>query len=300
MAYLFLALVLLSGATKGYCGKKTSGYVQTVQDSFRQNLLRMSLCVVISALLLLIRGNISALAVTPAALLPALCGGVCTVGFVVFWQLTVRKNAYMMVDVFLTLGTIVTVLACRLFFDDAIRPIQWLFMAMLVVASFVMSSYNSSLNGKMSPTALLLLIACGLCNGLVDFSQKWFTHSFPTSDAASFSFYTYVFAALTLGVTLLITEHHETAEGSKKSAALPGRVIAYIVVMAICLFANSYFKTLAGALMNPALLYPVCQGGALILSLIMCRIFFKEKITAKCLIGIALAGVAMICLNIFK
>ena len=70
--------------------------------------------------------------------------------------------------------------------------------------------------------------------------------------------------------------------------------------MAICLFANSYFKTLAGALMNPALLYPVCQGGALILSLIMCRIFFKEKITAKCLTGIALAGAAMICLNIFK
>ena len=73
MAYLFLALVLLSGATKGYCGKKTSGYVKTVQDSFRQNLLRMTLCVAISALLLLARGNISALAVTPAALLPALC-----------------------------------------------------------------------------------------------------------------------------------------------------------------------------------------------------------------------------------
>ena len=302
MAYLFLALVLLSGATKGYCGKKTSGYVKTVQDSFRQNLLRMTLCVAISALLLLARGNISALAVTPAALLPALCGGVCTVGFVVFWQLTVRKNAYMMVDVFLTLGTIVTVLACRLFFGDAIRPIQWLFMAMLVAASFIMSSYNSSLKGKMSPAALMLLLACGLCNGLVDFSQKWFTHAFPTGDAAAFSFYTYVFAALTLGAILLIgTLRAHNADGNaEKRAALPGKVIGYIVVMAICLFANSYFKTLAGALMNPALLYPVCQGGALILSLIMCRIFFKEKITAKCLTGIALAGAAMICLNIFK
>ena len=300
MAYLFLALVLLSGATKGYCGKKTSGYVKTVQDSFRQNLLRMTLCVAISALLLLLRGNISALAVTPAALLPALCGGICTVGFVVFWQLTVRKNAYMMVDVFLTLGTIVTVLACRLFFGDAIRPIQWLFMAMLVVASFVMSSYNNSLNGRMSPTALVLLLACGLCNGLVDFSQKWFTHAFPNDDAAAFSFYTYVFAVLTLSVVLLLTGRHNQSAEDEKHASLPGNVIAYIVVMAICLFANSYFKTLAGALMNPALLYPVCQGGALILSLIMCRIFFKEKITVKCLIGIALAGGAMICLNIFK
>lgn len=303
MAYLFLALVLLSGATKGYCGKKTSGYVATVQDSFRQNLLRMSLCVVISALLLLVRGNISALAVTSAMLLPALCGGVCTVGFVVCWQLTVRKNAYMMVDVFLTLGTIVTVLACRLFFGDAIRPIQWLFMGMLVIASFVMSSYNSSLNGKMSPVALVLLLACGLCNGLVDFSQKWFTHAFAQGDAAAYSFYTYVFATLTLGAILLVTRVKEGKSGSAEPAGhakLPARVIGYIVIMAICLFANSYFKTLAGGLMNPALLYPVCQGGGLILSLLMSRVFFKEKITAKCIGGIALAGAAMILLNIFK
>lgn len=303
MAYLFLALVLLSGATKGYCGKKTSGYVATVQDSFRQNLLRMSLCVVISALLLLFQGNISALAVTPGMLLPALCGGVCTVGFVVCWQLTVRKNAYMMVDVFLTLGTIVTVLACRLFFGDVIRPIQWLFMGMLVVASFIMSSYNSQLNGKMSPMALLLLLACGLCNGLVDFSQKWFTHAFAQGDAAAYSFYTYVFAALTLGAILLVTGLKEKKSASAETAGharLPVRVIGYIVIMAICLFANSYFKTLAGKLMNPALLYPVCQGGGLILSLLMSRVFFKEKITARCIGGIALAGAAMILLNIFK
>ena len=52
--------------------------------------------------------------------------------------------------------------------------------------------------------ALMLLLACGLCNGLVDFSQKWFTHAFPTGDAAAFSFYTYVFAALTLGALLLL------------------------------------------------------------------------------------------------
>ena len=154
----------------------------------------------------------------------------------------------------------------------------------------------------MSPAPLLLLIACGLRNDLVDFSQKWFTHAFPAGDAAAFSFYTYVFAALTLGTILLVTDlrARTAAEGGERHVALPGKVIGYIVVMAVCLFANSYFKTLAGALMNPALLYPVCQGGSLILSLIMCRIFFKEKITVKCLIGIALAGVAMICLNIFK
>ena len=33
MGYLFLAISLLAGAAKGYCGKMTSGYVQGYKDA---------------------------------------------------------------------------------------------------------------------------------------------------------------------------------------------------------------------------------------------------------------------------
>ena len=47
MGYLFLAIALLAGATKGYCGKMTSGYVNEYKDAMLANTIRMVFCVLI-------------------------------------------------------------------------------------------------------------------------------------------------------------------------------------------------------------------------------------------------------------
>ena len=36
MGYLFLAIALFAGATKGYCGKMTSGYVNEYKDAIKR------------------------------------------------------------------------------------------------------------------------------------------------------------------------------------------------------------------------------------------------------------------------
>ncbi len=67
--------------------------------------------------------------------------------------------------------------------------------------------------------------------------------------------------------------------------------------MALCLFANSFFKTLAAQHLSSVLLYPLLQGSALILSTIMSAVFFKEKLTAKCIVGIVIAFIGLIIIN---
>jgi len=47
MGYLFLALALASGVTKGYCGKKTSFAIKSNSDSMIINTLRMLACILI-------------------------------------------------------------------------------------------------------------------------------------------------------------------------------------------------------------------------------------------------------------
>ena len=47
MGYLFLAISLLAGITKGYCGKKTSGYVNGYSGAMLANFVRMFFCIVI-------------------------------------------------------------------------------------------------------------------------------------------------------------------------------------------------------------------------------------------------------------
>jgi multidrug transporter EmrE-like cation transporter len=68
--------------------------------------------------------------------------------------------------------------------------------------------------------------------------------------------------------------------------------------MSVMLIANSYFKTKAATHLDSAQLYPLNQGMALILSTLMASVFFKEKLTLKCVVGIFIAFIGLIVMNV--
>ena len=68
--------------------------------------------------------------------------------------------------------------------------------------------------------------------------------------------------------------------------------------MAISLFTASYFKTLAANELDAALVYPLNQGSSLIISALMAALFFKEKINLKAVIGIILAFIGLLTINV--
>ena len=294
MGYLFLLFALLAGVTKGYCGKKTSGFMSGFRDSMMANLIRMGLCIVVGFLIVLFGGDLKSLVPSGKLLLISALSGVFTSVFVVTWLVSVKKSAYMMLDVFLMLGVLIPLLASSVFFQERIDLTQWIGIAVLFVAVVIMCSYNNSIKEKLTLPALLLLIACGTANGIADFSQKLFVKQLPEIPASVFNFYTYVFAAITLVIAYLLMN----PQGQETGKADFKKVAGYILVMAICLFANSFFKTLAANHLNSVLLYPLNQGAALILSSAMSALLFKEKLTAKCIIGLVIAFVGLIIINV--
>lgn len=297
MGYLFLALALLAGSTKGYCGKKTSGFVREYKDAMFTNFVRMVLCILISFLLLALSGRLSLLAVDLNVVLITLLSGVTTSVFVVAWLLAVRRGAYMMLDVFLMLGVIVPLLLSEFLFDEKIRLNQWAGLLMLLVAVVIMCSYNNQIKEKMSLKSLGLLVLCGIANGLTDFSQKLYVKTVADSSAAVFNFYTYIFSALVLLVFYLGAKVTDKTGSSSETDVLR-RVGGYVAVMSVCLFLNSYFKTMAAGILPSAILYPLSQGASLILSSFMSMLFFKEKLTAKCITGIALSFAGLLIINL--
>lgn len=298
MGYLFLALALLAGSTKGYCGKKTSGFVREYKDAMFTNFVRMVLCILISFLLLALSGRLSLLAVDLNVVLITLLSGVTTSVFVVAWLLAVRRGAYMMLDVFLMLGVIVPLLLSEFLFDEKIRLNQWAGLLVLLVAVVIMCSYNNQIKEKMSLKSLGLLVLCGIANGLTDFSQKLYVKTVADSSAAVFNFYTYIFSALVLLVFYLGAKVTDKTGSSSETDVLR-RVGGYVAVMSVCLFLNSYFKTMAAGILPSAILYPLSQGASLILSSFMSMLFFKEKLTAKCITGIALSFAGLLIINLF-
>lgn len=295
MGYLFLGLSLISGLTKGFCGKKTSGFVTEYKDALFTNVMRMVLCIVIGFMLIALQGNINLLSVDVTTILITLLSGVTTSVFVVSWLLIVRKGAYMMLDVFLTMGVIVPLVLSNIFFSETIRINQWAGLAVLLVAVIIMCSYNNSIKEKITPGSLCLLILCGVSNGLTDFSQKMFMRV-TGGDAAVFNFYTYVFSAAVLVVLYLFERSKGDVCHSTKS--LVKSVGGYIIIMAVCLFANSYFKTIASSYLSAVVLYPLNSGCGLILSSFMSAIFFKERLTSRAVLGIILAFAGLLIINL--
>lgn len=295
--YLFLLLALLSGSAKGYCGKRTSSYVREYKDALFANFVRMLLCIVISFGLVCVQGNISQLAVSREILLIALLSGIMTSVFVVSWLISVRSGAYMMLDVFLMLGVIVPLILSFILFGEEIRLNQWIGLIVLFAAVLIMCSYNNQIKEKIKLPYLLLLILCGSANGLADFSQKLFVRTAVTETAAVFNFYTYVFSAVILFLLYFIVSLKKT-ENTSDELKLLHQIGGYIFAMSVCLFANSFFKTLAAGILPAAKLYPLNHGAALIISSFMSRFFFKEKLTRRCIVGMILAFAALLIINL--
>lgn len=295
--YIFLALALFAGCTKGYCGKKTSGFVEKSKDAVFISFIRMLLCILIGAILIIAAKDTSYLIPDVNVLPVYILSGVSTSAFVVIWMMAVRKSAYMLIDVFLMLGVLIPLTLANILFDEPVKLTQWIGVAILIIAVFIMCSYNSSLKGKMSFSSVLLLIFTGVSNGLADFSQKLFvrtTNGIPTS---VFNFYTYVFSAITLLLCYIVFSKNDSKNHESKSAAIPKVMYAYVAVMAACLFANSYFKTAAAYTLDSAKLYPLNQGAALILSSLMSSFLFGEKLTIKAVIGIIFSFIALLIIN---
>ncbi len=298
MGYLFLAVALVSGVIKGYCGKRSGAGIKQPSDAMMVNTLRMLFCIFIGLFLVLLQSSPASVVPNATTLAIAALAGSGTALFTVSWLLSVRVGAYMMVDVFLLIGAIIPISFCAVLFDEPVRPIQGIGIALLVVAGYVMCTYNTSIKGKMTPAALGVLVLCALSNGVTDLSQKLFAKTVG-GDVAVFNLYTYLFAALMLGVGCLIFRAREKKICEPESPAKVIKpIVGYVLVMAVCLFLNSYFKTLAATRLTATQIYPLYQSGAVVLSMLMSAVCFKEKINLRCIFGVALSFSALIMINI--
>lgn len=294
MGYLFLSVALFAGAAKGFCGKKISNSTKTLKDSVFANIVRMILCIAIGLIIVFANGNFSQL-IPSAKILPiSALSGVSTAVFVVSWLISVRKSAYMLLDVFLMTGVLIPIIFGTFLFDETIKATQWIGLLILFVSAALMCSYSNSVKFKMGVSDFLLLLLCGVANGFTDLSQKIFVNRLPDISPSVFNVYTYIFAFLTLSLAyFFIKKPSETAATEKNIG-----VYVYIVIMAVCLFINSLFKTFAAARLDSALLYPLNQGAALILSTLMSVVLFRERITPKAIAGIIIAFVGLVFINV--
>ena len=296
IGYTFAFIAVLCGSAKGFCGKKISGYTSNLKKAAYSNFLRMLLCIIIGFLIVLIDSGFESLNTAKGTLLISALSGVSTAIFVISWLFCVNRGAYMLVDIFLTLGVALPVSLSFFIFGEPISHFDIIGFMLLIAATFVMFSYSNKTKRRLKAVDYLLLMLSGAANGTISFSQKLLSYQGRMSEVSIFNFYTYVFASVTLGVCCLVFKIKE--HGKEKKEKTPHRIYAYVSVMAVCLFAASYFSTLAAERLSAASLYPLSQGAGIILSTVMAALFFKEKITSRLILGLAIAFCGLLVLNL--
>ena len=294
MAYLYLAIALLAGATKGYCGKRTSGRISGWRDAIMANFIRMLLCILLGLGFVAMGGHWQKLLPSGKELGIYALSGVATSVFVVSWLVAVRGSAFVLMDVFATMGLIIPMTLGNLCYGESLGWNHWVGFAILMCATLILGSYNNSIKKKIDGKAFAILLLSGVANGFLNFSQKMFQKEVADGAVAVFNFYTYVFSALSLGIFMLVSGNKEK---TGRSDAVK-RIFGYVLVMALSLFLNSYFMTMAAAGIPSPVLYPMQKGAGIILAGVMATCFFKEKLTPKAILGMSLSFIGLLVINL--
>ncbi len=311
MAYLVVLAILLLLALKGYSGKKVSMYAHNTRDTILFNLFRMLFCLVIGFAIVVSDNALYSL--LPDGGMAAICllAGFSNVLFLVGWMLAIQKNAMVTVDVTLTIGSLIPALLCWWLFGEAIGLTKIWGFALIVIASVILAGYNNRCE-KQSFKGVLYIILAMLGDGMISFSQQLFINYYKEGGKFAgerlyplsvYHFYTYVFAAVLLGVlfvTITLVHRDKTPQimDTKQKIKI---TLPHIALMAVFLFAATYLQTIATGEMNmPAqILYPVIKGGCLISVNVTAMLFFGEKITCRSVLGslVALSGIVVMNLS---
>lgn len=295
MGYLFLALALAGGLVKGFVGKGISRDVNSLTDGFAVNTLRCTFCSVIAFVLAFIEAGFQGFLLSPMGFFVSALSSLFMAMFCVAWLYAYKSEAYTFLSVFTMLGSIVTALLGHFFYGDELKITRIIGMFVLFAAVYVMSLYNKNLKGKMTTKGVVTLIIGGVGVALADFMQKVFTKESLGSPYA-FNFYTYFLAIIPQLLILYILIKKKDIKMSE--GLTDKRHILLFLAISAALYLNSITKTLATGYLPSTVLYPTLQAANLVASAVLARLIFKEKVTSKSIIGISLALISSLLMNI--
>ncbi len=291
LGYLFIFISVAFGVMKGYGSKKVSGSVKTLRDNLDISLYRNALCCVFSFITALIVSGTS-FSFDPIELLISAIAGITMAIFISSWLFAIQSDSYMLVSASASSSFIVPAILGIFFLDEKITLKKIIAFLIIVIALFFLLRYNTKLNGKITLKSLALLAIVLLSQGVNQAMQKIYTYNYPEKDVSLYTFYAAVFTVLAILIMMPFAKRDKSAE--KASVLLYPKVFIYATIMALALFGNTYFQTLAAKSVDALILYPVASALSLGGASAMSAIFFDEKMNRDSIIGVVLVFVALL------
>ena len=292
--YIFLIIILLLRVPQNFSSKKTSGLVTHSQSYFLYGTYSYTLAGLIAFVMLLFDG-MSGFSL-PAVGISAL--GAVSLAVSLFCSIEALKSGVMVLAAMAgSAGLLLPCIAGIFMFNEPMKPMQFIGIALLIFSGWLLIGYSKEQTGSFTPRTLLLLIGSMLSNGSVMLAQKMFSKYLPDTSVSIFSFLT--FGLIGIGMFIGLVPSLLSQSGRAKIAAVPKPVFLYGTISSIILLAINQLATLAGRNVPSAIMFPINDGGATIITAITAAIFFKEKLTVRSVCGLILGIGSLIVINLF-
>ena len=292
--YIFLIIILLLRVPQNFSSKKTSGLVTNSQSYFLYGTYSYTLAGLIAFVMLLFDG-MSGFSL-PAVGISAL--GAVSLAVRLFCSIEALKSGVMVLAAMAgSAGLLLPCIAGIFMFNEPMKPMQFIGIALLIFSGWLLIGYSKEQTGSFTPRTLLLLIGSMLSNGSVMLAQKMFSKYLPDTSVSIFSFLT--FGLIGIGMFIGLVPSLLSQSGRAKIAAVPKPVFLYGTISSIILLAINQLATLAGRNVPSAIMFPINDGGATIITAITAAIFFKEKLTVRSVCGLILGIGSLIVINLF-
>lgn len=292
--YIFLIIILLLRVPQNFSSKKTSGLVTNSQSYFLYGTYSYILAGLIAFVMLLFDG-MSGFSL-PAVGISAL--GAVSLAVSLFCSIEALKSGVMVLAAMAgSAGLLLPCIAGIFMFNEPMKPMQFIGIALLIFSGWLLIGYSKEQTGSFTPRTLLLLIGSMLSNGSVMLAQKMFSKYLPDISVSIFSFLT--FGLIGIGMFIGLVPSLLSQSGRAKIAAVPKPVFLYGTISSIILLTINQLATLAGRNVPSAIMFPINDGGATIITAITAAIFFKEKLTVRSVCGLILGIGSLIVINLF-
>lgn len=295
LEYSYFLIILLLRLPQNIFNKRSSGIVRGAPAYLAYGAYRYLLSGGMALVLLLFAGGFSGVSLKALAISAI---GAVALGSNLFFGLEALKSGAMVLSSMAgSAGLLLPCVFGIFMFDEPMSLMQLFGILLLIFSGWLLIGYSKKLKGSFTPRTMLLLIGSMLSNGFTMVAQKMFSKYLPDVSVSVFSFLAFglVGVGMCVGLVPQLTKKEKREEIKK----LPKALWFYGAGLSTILLIINQLATIAAKVIPSAIMFPINDGGATIITALTGAVVFKEKLTARSVAGLALGIASLIVINLF-
>lgn len=193
------------------------------------------------------------------------------------------------------LNMLITMTVSMIFYGETISELQIIGILLLIVTFYLGSTARASQGKKMTLKWLIFALLSFLGGGALGVLIKTHQYYFPGQYMISYLVIGFLSAALLAGVLIIIrrVKHGERLEALKHK-----NVIYLVLIAGITTAVGNYFFVKLISDIPTVVLFPVSNGGQIVLMTVISVFVFKEKLTPRSILGIIIGVIAIVLISL--